>query len=160
MSDEEFWNFIDTLNANIKRFKFNSEKAVNEAVRSSLFTTCTLGWQQHSFGDDELKNWHLVAKISNKYQSLKFHLWEKADALRLEHFRGDDSMSDLIDSLPLAGKEVVNGIISGNIDSEKHFKEMIEPDLRKVVLSGENYIAQILEECLVRFFTTIAMQVK
>jgi hypothetical protein len=64
----------------------------------------------------------------------------------------DDAYSDLLDSLPLAGREVVDMAIGGRYTSDRHFTQSVrdacgkheQDKLAGFILQGENYIAMHL----------------
>jgi hypothetical protein len=66
----------------------------------------------------------------------------------------DDAYGDLLDSLPLAGQDVVEMAISGGYTSDRHFTQNVWDACRKrqldeladFILEGENYIAMHLRE--------------
>lgn len=68
--------------------------------------------------------------------------------------RGDDSYSDLMDSLPMAGQEVHGKVIGGEYfdddeveidDLEAAVKESVTPECADKILYGEHYMASSLE---------------
>jgi hypothetical protein len=149
MKLEEFWEVIPFLATRVV-----SDNDVDSAMHNLM---CNLVYQSYgkcppSFDDlSSLVAWELVVRFLNKYEEVKSTLHKKCNDLRgLE--RGDDGYGDLMDSLPLAGKDIVEGLINDDIATYKQLEEAFtlknDQPLKKFILDGENYITMKLEEAL------------
>jgi hypothetical protein len=100
--------------------------------------------------------WEQSVRFRNHYEQLTGKLskmlWEMPG---LE--RGDDGYGDLIDSLPLAGRAVLDGLFREEIVSFKQLeKALADNPLKDFILNGENYIQMKLTEALEQAYLSVA----
>lgn len=77
---------------------------------------------------------------------------------------GDDSFSDLCDSLPLGGRKVINAVLAGEINNTQELETLVhsvvvgreQDENRRFILIGENYMRMRLREKLQSSFTYAA----
>jgi len=154
MDTAEFWEVIPALTARVTK-----DRDVDAAMHNLM---CNAVYQ--SYGEcptpfEDLSQpiaWELMVRFFNKYEEVKSTLSKKCQELRgLE--RGDDGYGDLMDSLPLAGEDVVNGLMSDDIATYKQLESAITSSaLKKLVLHGENYICMKLEETLQKAYLSVS----
>lgn len=157
MKTEEFWEVIPFLAKRV-----TSDRDVDPAMHNFM---CNLVYQ--SYGDcpdsyDDLSGpvaWELTVRFLNKYVEIKRTLSKKCHDLRgLE--RGDDGYGDLMDSLPLAGQEIVDGLMNDDIATYKQLEEAFtlknDQPLKKFILHGENYIEMKLEKALQKAYLSVS----
>jgi hypothetical protein len=66
--------------------------------------------------------------------------------------RGDDAYGDLLDALPLAGREVIHEALASEYDNQEQFDAAVfvgcdgSKQLAKLILHGENYVAMALAD--------------
>lgn len=157
MTTEEFWQVIPSLAKRVL-----SDRDIEPAMHNFM---CNNVYQ--SYGDcaepfEDLSSpvaWELAVRFLNKYEEVKSTLHKKCYDLRgLE--RGDDGYGDLMDSLPLAGKDIVDGLMNDDIATYKQLQEAFtlknDQPLKKFILNGENYICMKLEEKLQEAYLAVS----
>jgi hypothetical protein len=158
MDTEEFWEVIPAL-----AVLLTEGRDVDSAMHNFM---CNAVYQ--SYGDcpapfEDLSSpvaWELMVRFLNKYEEVKRSLSKKCHDLRgLE--RGDDGYGDLMDSLPLAGVDVVHGLMVDDIATYKQLEEAFtlknDQPLKKFILDGENYITMKLEEALQKAYLSTSV---
>jgi hypothetical protein len=102
------------------------------------------------------KCWKASVAFLNGYEKLKSSLskllWELPGL-----DRGEDGFGDLIDSLPLAGRAVLDGLFQEDIANFKQLeKALADNPLKEFIINGENYITMRLTEALEKAFLSVA----
>lgn len=160
MTDEDFLAtmdvFIDCM-VDARKHKRDVESAVDHLRAGCVFD---LNWGCEApdvFADcSEPVRWELMARFVKRYEILKATLSKKLWELP-GLSRGDDSYGDLIDSLPLAGRAVMDGIFKDDIANYKQLeKALADNPLKDFILHGENYIEMALERMLEKAFLSVA----
>lgn len=142
MGDDEFWSLAPTLLQQVSRLR-DSDRGCDEFSRSMIF-----------MGGDEMANWEKVAAFSKTYAKVSANLSRHLFESDLD--RGDDSFSDLCDSLPLAGRDVYDLIMAKERWSTSALENTVGAAHRKFICHGENYIRMFLSDNLVKWFHYIA----
>lgn len=148
MGDDEFYDALAVLADGAVR---DRKRGVKSAIHNFF---CATVWQSYGRcpsafnGLSGLEAWQLMARFLKRYEQLKSQLSKKCNDLPgLE--RGDDGYGDLMDSLPLAGRFVVTGLLEDDIANFKQLEKAIsDHPLKDFILDGENYITMTLEDKL------------
>jgi len=173
MADSEFLAALDRLIEGVKR---DRKRGIQSAMHNIMcnwvygsgFGDPPDGWpstpdrsvmrcdREEEEGALMLKCWQTSVAFRNRYEGLKSTLSKKLwDLPGLE--RGDDGYGDLMDSLPLAGRAVLDGIFQDDIANFKQLeKALADNPLKDFILNGENYIAMKLTEALEQAFLSVA----
>lgn len=147
MDTEEFWETLPFLAENVE-----TDRSVDSAMHNFMCNVVYQSYGEHPacFGElSEYNRWELACRFHNKYEEIVSTLSKKCWEMKgLE--RGDDGYGDLMDSLPLAGREVVDGIMNDDIANYKQLQKALaaHPKRGEYILNGENYIASSLERAL------------
>lgn len=150
LDDEEFWPILELFQGNVvSRLKYGN--GVKEGAHNLL---CELVY--HRTGEDRMDAWENMARFLARYEQNTRRLSAKMnDMPNLD--RGDDSYGDLLDSLPLAGKEIFDAIMGDDIANNKQLeKAFIDHPLGKVILHGENYVCMTFEKVLLKSFVSVS----
>lgn len=150
--DETFWAFCTAFATRWSGRSSDVERACDNGT-----------WGIMNDGGWTLDSWVKAAGILTRYRALKAELSKKCwDLPGLE--KGDDSYSDFIDALPLAGRTIVEHILSGGISTYEGLEAVLSghgrPEMSKGILDGENYVAMKLEEVLLRQLECVAGHVR
>jgi len=155
METEDFFVVLEAL---AERVLSDKSRGIGSAMHNFM---CNCVYQ--SYGPcpapfDDLSKpvaWELMCRFHNKYEEVKATLSKKMWEMKgLE--RGDDGYGDLIDSLPLAGRKVVESILNDDIANYKQLEKALNDDpLKNFILHGENYIEMKLEEALEKAFLSV-----
>jgi hypothetical protein len=174
-ADAEFWAFIEKVKGNLPLHNWNSKTALDESVRSYLFdhrhrVCCCPCHEEATRGEaekqpTELDRWQKLAVFCAMYTKYVGEISKKIGRMEgLE--RSDDGFSDLIDSLPLAGKYIVERLLIGTIKTYKGLKDEMPgtgnttgqlTQTSRFILEGENYIHAHFTEALTRYLGTVAV---
>jgi hypothetical protein len=147
---EMFWVIVDSLRDNLvsglaagRRVESEVHNLMCTYVHGSYSRSKIDGWPE-----EKLPRWENMVRFLVKYEEMKATLSKKMyDMKGLE--RGDDGYGDLMDSMPLAGREVVDGIMNDDIANYKQLeKALADHPLKDFILCGENYVEMALEEKL------------
>jgi hypothetical protein len=104
-----------------------------------------------------VQRWLRICSFAVRYRQARAALGKKLGDFRgLE--RSGYSFEDLIDSLPLAGREVFEGIFANDIANYKQLKKAIPESLRSFILDGKNYIEMTLEDKISKSFMWFAQE--
>lgn len=159
-SEDEFWALLEKLRGTLQQRKLkDSEHGCNEFVRSLCFDK-THAWpacanmNDKELAEAEIQSWTTAARFLASYNRLVARLSKRLDQMPgLE--RGDDGFGDLCDSMPLAGREVADGILKEDIETYKQLEAAIPEEWRKFALFGENYIATYIMQALTKYYAII-----
>lgn len=147
---EAFWLIIASFQGNVESGLRMDRRVESEA--HNLMCTYVHGSYGNStvpdWPEEKLARWENMVRFLVKYEEVKATLSKKMyDMKGLE--RGDDGYSDLIDSMPLAGREIVSGIMVDDIANYKQLeKALVDHPLKDFILNGENYVEGALEKVL------------
>lgn len=147
LSEDRFWQLVYVLKKLIIERKSDKlsdiRMAIDEFARKAY---------ANDFGD--------LPFVYTFEEVLRFYVtWERYylddELSEFVDDRGDDSTYDLLDSLPLAGKEIYNKFKNEEYKSMKDFKK----DLKKLgkflfefINDGENYFGMTMKDCFTDFF--------
>lgn len=157
MGAPEFWTRIEDLAREIHSMG-KLGKLGRSAVKRGVHN-----WYIRITLDTDLDQWYAAARFVSKYREIKESLYKACWDLPKEGgaYKGDDSYGDWIDALPLAGKEVINRLLSqsakldyAGIDAAIH--AAYGGEMRDLVMEGENYIESTIREKLEEMFPHIA----
>ena len=173
----EFWEFIDKVNKVAVAHKYDSKLAFSEAVRSYLFDgrhrACCCSCHEEATKEEAKKQ----PSEADKWQKLAVFCAMYADYVvkigkAIRHMdgldRGDDGFSDLCDSLPLAGKSIVEQLLSRTILTYKGLKDEMPgtgnatgqlTTMSKFILEGENYCHTAFVDALAEYLPSIAADI-
>ena len=147
LDTEKFWVILDQFKDEIIA-RVNRGTNVKDGAHNLM---CRLVHND----DNPLKSWEDMVRFLSKYEEVSATLSKKCFEMKgLE--RGDDGYGDLMDSLPLAGRVVVDGIMSDDIANYRQLtKALAEHPLKKFILDGENYVHMTFERVLQKAFTSV-----
>jgi len=160
MTDSDFLATLDVLIECVVEARKGGRDVENavDHFRAGLVFDLNWGCDAPDCFDDlsEPVRWELLARFVKRYEMIKAtlskHLWELKG---LE--KSDDSYGDFIDSLPLAGRAVQDGLFQEDIATYKQLEKALEDNpLKDFILSGENYIEMALERMLEKAFLSVA----
>lgn len=164
MTDEDFLATLDVFISCVvdaREHKRDVDNAVDH-LRAGLVFGLNWGCEAPDcFADcSQPVRWELFARFVNRYEMLKNTLSKKLCELPgLE--RGDDGYGDFIDSLPLAGRAVQDGIFQDDIANYKQLEKALEDNpLKDFILHGENYIEMALERALEKAFLSVVNEIE
>jgi hypothetical protein len=158
MEPEAFWQHLDYFAKEIQSRKNYGGDAVKEASHNTILHIR----QRYADTDNEVSGWAQAACFLATYRMF-------VDKLRGECYemlgvcKGDDGYDDWTDALPLAGKGVVEGILSSKLDTYNEVDEAVNevrPALCYAIMNGENYIRTKFERELVKHFGYVVNQME
>jgi len=143
LPDDQFWQIIEILAGNLQ-YKASAKSAVhNTFIKvNRIKDTWSIAWS-------------IMAQFLSAYSKLSQQLHDKCFDLPGVD-KGDDGYGDWTDALPLAGKDVIQGILE-----DKHLSYLCvakaitedRPDLFVTIQEGENYIRMTLKDELLRRYS-------
>lgn len=150
LSDDRFWEMQKVLAWEVVRFQpghgrtSGIEMATAEVFRKPLAEDYRcLG------GDGEVPPYSLdeAVQFAKGCDGLKQRLYQPL--FEVVEDRSDDGYSDLLDALPLAGRELIEQALAREFANHRQFERAIKqacPDdwLSELILRGENYIGMRL----------------
>lgn len=149
---EQFWGVMSRLVKNIDS-SFSVKTACHNLMCTFVYSSAmseVAGWP-----DEPTPAWESAARFFARYQKITSDLCDKCWKMPgLE--RSDDGYGDLMDALPLAGREIVKGIMEDDIANYKQLEACVPGPLRDFILNGENYIVISLEDALRKAYQSIA----
>ena len=156
MDDDKFFEMLDVLSGIMfKSFhKHKPKKAIDEFYRRSLTGSQRFTLEEHC----------RFITTYKKLNSSMYRIYKDVDMNR-----GDDSFGDLIDSLPLAGKNIVEKVLSKELMTVEKLENAVRKEFgcdddvyphkhASFILDGENYIIMRLVELLFDRLPSFARQ--
>jgi len=163
-----FWQVLDRFQTEI----INGEKAGRDIESAVHNLTCSLVYRSShgkaitGWPEDQMTAWESLARFLNRYEEVSLALSRKMSEMpNLD--RSDDGYGDLMDSLPLAGKEIFTAIMEDDIANNKQLEaafsaiprepglEYTAHPLKEFVLEGENYVTSTFEKALLKSFVHV-----
>lgn len=147
LTDDRFWALQPVFRSEVCKFRFNYGRSngVEQAARE-LFRKPLAG----DFDDSPTYTLDEAVQFAKTWPSIQNRLYRPL--FDVVQDRGDDAYGDLLDSLPLAGREVVEKAIAGDFANERQFESAVlegcagDETLAKFILHGENYAAMALAD--------------
>jgi hypothetical protein len=147
MDADEFWEHLESFTKELRR-RFHYVN--NDAFRSGAHNTIISLKQTDP---DPLAGWHVAASFIAAYRHMGDTLsnicWKMPDV-----DKGEDGYGDWMDSLPLAGRAVFDGIMNGDFATYKQVTQAVKKHCLKLdaslIMDGENYVKSKFEEELVK----------
>ena len=152
LTTDRFWMLAPVFTGCVFTFRFGygrtngAENAADEFFRKARVRDfrCLASEIEVRYSLDE------AISFAKTWSKLKNRLYRPLFDVVTE--RSDDGYGDLLDSLPLAGRDVVDMAINRQYTSEPHFIQCVrdacskreQDDLANFILQGENYIAMHL----------------
>ncbi len=154
-TEDEFWTISGRLGSKIK-YWLDGLGRCNPVKRAAN----NVFWDMLDMANWSMECWEQCARFAVTYQEFAHKLYQHCHEMKgIE--KGDDGYSDWTDSLPLAGKSVVVGILFDDIATYKQVEAALakhRPELKDFIQNGENYVRRTLEETLREFFVTVVKQ--
>jgi hypothetical protein len=144
MDEGEFWEVLAPFAKELK------VRGVKSCCHNLMY------YNVYSKGD-KAEAWKRMCGFLKRYELFVHELSDKCwDMPGLE--RGDDGFGDLMDSLPLAGRDVCQGILEGDIANYRQLEKAVKGLLKGFILDGENYIAMGISSAVKRAFLIVARE--
>jgi len=142
-----FFPLVEQLCSNIQeRMNYQGIDSVSSGVHNL--------YCKFAEGDFNTDAWLSFASFIKAYQRTKGTLSNRCFNMPGVG-KGDDGYGDWIDSLPLSGKPIVEGILTKKLASYLDVEKAVEadhPKMKTFIMDGENYVEMRLEEKLIDCF--------
>ena len=164
LTEERFWQLQPVLVADVWQFRFaygrtnGVEHAAGEFFRKPRIEDFRGLDGEHvpAYSLEE------ATRFAKTWRELTRRLYQPLfDVVR---GRSDDAYGDLLDSLPLAGREVVNAALTRQFTTNTHFEDSVRfacrrrKELGPFILQGENYVATALFDAAQESFSLAAAE--
>ena len=146
---DRFWELQSVLAREVRQFYFvygrtnGIEMAAEELCRKPLAN------DYHCLGDGVVPSYSLeeAVRFAKHWEDLKRRLYQPL--FDVVEDRSDDGYSDLLDALPLAGRDIAEKALAREFANHGQFERAVKkacPDdwLSGLILNGENYIGMRL----------------
>jgi hypothetical protein len=151
LDTEAFWVVINSFRDNLvsglaagRRVESEVHNLMCSYIHGTYGQPSVDGWPE-----EKLARWENMVRFLVKYEEVRDTLSKKMYDMKGLEDRGGDGYGDLMDSMPLAGREVVDGVMNDDIANYKQLeKALAEHPLKGFVLNGENYVRMTLEKVL------------
>lgn len=146
--DFKFWDYVALLRGQIESLR------CRDSLKFALVPG-VLEFYRLALVQPEVYDIEAGISLAVGWTEVRDQLYEACQ--NLVEDKSDDSYSDLCDSLPFAGQEFVEDVLSGEIDDAKTFRaelrrQLLTEDWFNFVYDGENYVASTLEDQAKRIF--------
>ena len=158
LPEDRFWQLQRVFVREVVtyRFGYGRSNGVEQAARE-LFRK-PLADDFHGRGDDDAPRYSLreAIQFARSWRELSRRLYRPL--FDVVEGRGDDAYGDLLDALPLAGREVVHKSLDHAYGNHRQFEQDVrdacgdQPRLAELILHGENYVAMALMEAAQEYF--------
>jgi hypothetical protein len=147
LADDRFWTLQGVFRTEVCKFRFNcgGSNGVEQAAQE-LFRKPLAG----DFDDNPTYMLEEAIQFAKTWPSIHNRLYRPL--FDVVQDRGDDAYGDLLDALPLAGREVVEKAVGGGLANEQQFEAAVlegcaaDERLATFILHGENYVAMSLAD--------------
>ncbi len=152
LSAARFWELVEAFRKLIAQCLRGRDRGAAKQAAQEFTRRAWVGMEP--FAPDSLAE---VAAFARRYAALSDELGAAFDAVqeRLELERSDDAYSDLLDALPLAGKNVCERVLKKKFATNAEFEKAVRaatlangPAIGRFILEGENYIDHCLDKAL------------
>jgi hypothetical protein len=156
MDPDIFWEMMDAF---VEAIHTKLQFGYNDPTKSAVHNFVARTYRLHQGEHWNLQGWVALARFLTTYthfrDKLSDHCWDWPNV-----HKSDDSYGDWMDALPLAGREVVEGILDGKIDSYNQVSKAIklrfnDPKMHNFIQNGENYIRMTLCNKLIEWFAYV-----
>ena len=147
---KEFWPWLEKLGKKVAYWHGGNFDPVKRAVDNVI-------WDILNEDNWSMESWEQCGRLVATYSDLVNKLYKHCFEMKGVE-KGDDAYSDWTDCLPLAGRKVVDGILSDDLATYKQVGAAIEkarPKLVKLIQNGENYIRMAMDNVLKEYFTNV-----
>lgn len=152
---EEFWAWLEKLGQKVEYWIGGNFDPVKRAVDNVI-------WDILNEDNWSMESWErcgrLVATYNELVGKLSKHCWEMKGVEK-----SDDGYSDWTDCLPLAGRKVVEGILSDDLATFKQVGAAIKrhrPKLVDLIQNGENYVRGAMDDVMEEYFTNVVRRLE
>jgi hypothetical protein len=149
LSQDRFWQLQVVFTKQVCQFRFGYERTNGvEQAASEFFRISTQSLHNSKVEYTYEEAVSFVASWKRVVRDLYVPLYEVVTD------RSDDAYSDLLDALPLVGRDVVDQLLSRRFHTNTEFEEAVTKScqqqgyerLADLILHGENYVAMSLYE--------------
>jgi hypothetical protein len=161
---DRFWELAWVLRNEVYRFRFGYGRTDGVTYAADEFFRKPYAGDFGSSGGSLEPTYTLdeAIQFAKTWRHVKGQFY---DALfNVVENRGDDAYGDLLDALPLAGRDVSQKALDHEFANNRQFEQAVrdacqargQGDLADLILHGENYVATALFDAASRFFATHA----
>jgi hypothetical protein len=157
LPEDRFWELQAVFQRDVCTFRFGYkrtngvEQAAGEFFRKPL---------ANDFGKAPTYSLEEAISFAKSWQGWRGRLYEPL--FDVVEDRGDDAYGDLLDALPLAGRDLVGKAQAGEFGNQQQFDAAVlegyggNDQLAKLILHGENYVAMSLCDGAQEYFAAKA----
>ena len=156
LGKSRFWEMLAQFTREIECFYFGYKRTNGiEDAADELFRKAVTGESQHPIGHGLVVQYTYedVLRFAVTYGCVKGHIEKRIG--HLFEFAGD-SFADLVDSLPLAGREFYAKKFHSQAALYEAGHKHLTDKWRKLIFGGENYIESTLEKAAKKWYLTLA----
>jgi len=150
---DRFWELQAVLRGEVCTFRFGYKRTngVEQACREFFRKPVA-----DDFGKYASYSLEEAVSFAKSWQGWRGRLYQPL--LDVVEDRGDDAYGDLLDALPLAGRDLVCKALAGEFGNQRQFDAAVlegcngNQQLAKLILHGENYVAMSLADAAQEYF--------
>ena len=153
LPNERFWQLQQVFVREVLtyRFGYGLTNGVAQACREFFRKP----WA-NDFGKHASYTLEEAIRFAKSWQGWRGRLYQPL--FNVVEDRGDDAYGDLLDALPLAGRDLVGKALAREFGNQRQFEAVVQDGcagnekLAKLILHGENYVAMALAEAAQEYF--------
>lgn len=152
LPDDDFWKLHAVFVRAVVTFCFGYKRSngVEQAARELFRKPLAGDFGGHGQGAVSRYTLHEALQFAKSWAALTRRLYQPLS--KVVQDRGDDAYGDLLDALPLAGRDVVRQALGREYGNDRQFEQAVRdscpdcPQLAELILRGENYVGMSLED--------------
>lgn len=158
LPDDRFWQLQAVFVGEVVTFRFGYGRTngIEQAARELFRKPLAGDFNGRGNGDVPRYSIHEAIQFAKTWHDLTRRLYQPL--FHVIENRGDDAYGDLLDALPLAGRDVFRKSLDREYGNHRQFEDAVRdackecPQMAELILRGENYIAMSLMEAARDYF--------
>jgi len=157
LPEDRFWELQEVFQRDVCTFRFGYKRTNGVEQAASEFFRKPLA---DDFGKSPRYSLEEAIRFAKSWQGWQRRLYQPL--FDVVEDRGDDAYGDLLDALPLAGRDLVSNTLACEFGNQRQFDAGVlegcggNEQLAKLILHGENYVAMSLADAAQEHYATNA----
>jgi hypothetical protein len=158
LPDDRFWQLQSVFVGEVASFRFGYGRTngVEQAARELFRKPLASDFNGRGNRDVPRYSMHEAIQFAKSWRELTRRLYQPL--FDVIEDRSDDAYGDLLDALPLAGRDVVQKLLGREFANQDQFEQTVRdackecPQMAELTLRGENYVGMSLMDAAREYF--------
>ena len=162
LPDDQFWQLQQVFVREVVTFRFSYGRTngIDQAARELFRKPLASDFNGRGTGEVPRYSMHEAIQFAKTWRELTRRLYQPL--FDVVEDRGDDAYGDLLDALPLSGRDVIEKSLAKEIGNCGQFEQAVRdvckecPQMAELILHGESYIASSLCDAAREYFAIVS----